>query len=126
MSARVRTLCRHDGAHRDDRALGHKPPHEPATRYPGDRSPAEKRTGHIIGGWFLGTLVFSIPAFWFYDPLLDHAQYIVGSDRDTRVAFGALLEIWMPVVLPNHTNSCRIGMTAIWIGTTMSARMTAK
>jgi hypothetical protein len=43
-----------------------------------------------MGAWFLGTLVFSIPAFWFYDPLLDHAQYIVGSDRDTRVAFGAL------------------------------------
>lgn len=50
-----------------------------------------------MGGWFLGTLVFSIPAFWFYDPLLDHAQYIVGSDRDTRVAFGALLEICLAI-----------------------------
>ncbi len=46
-------------------------------------SPAEKRTGHIMGAWFLGTFVFSIPAFWFYDPLLDHAQYIVGGDHDT-------------------------------------------
>ena len=42
-------------------------------------------------------MVFSIPAFWFYDPLLDHAQYIVGSDRDTRVAFGALLEICLAI-----------------------------
>ena len=36
-------------------------------------------------------------AFWFYDPLLDHAQYIVGSDRDTRVVFGALLEICLAI-----------------------------
>ena len=50
-----------------------------------------------MGAWFLGTFVFSIPAFWFYDPLLDHAQYIVGSDRDTRVAFGALLEICLAI-----------------------------
>ena len=50
-----------------------------------------------MGAWFLGTFVFSIPAFWFYDPLLDHAQYIVGSGRDTRVAFGALLEICLAI-----------------------------
>ena len=28
---------------------------------------------------------------------MDHAQYIVGSDRDTRVAFGALLEICLAI-----------------------------
>ena len=60
-------------------------------------SPAEKRTGHIMGAWFLGTFVFSIPAFWFYDPLLDHAQYIVGGDHDTRVGIGALLEICLAI-----------------------------
>ena len=31
---------------------------------------AEQRTARIMGAWFLGTFVFSIPAFWFYDPLL--------------------------------------------------------
>jgi hypothetical protein len=50
-----------------------------------------------MGAWFLGTFVFSIPAFWFYDPLLDHAQYVVGDDHDTRVAIGALLEICLAI-----------------------------
>lgn len=54
---------------------------------------AEQRTARIMGAWFLGTFVFSIPAFWFYDPLLNHANYVVGSGEDTRVAVGALLEI---------------------------------
>jgi hypothetical protein len=58
---------------------------------------AEQRTAHIMGAWFLGTFVFSIPAFWFYDPLLNHATYIVGSGQDTRIGVGALLEICLAV-----------------------------
>jgi hypothetical protein len=58
---------------------------------------AEQRTARIMGAWFLGTFIFSIPAFWFYDPLLNHATYIVGSDEDTRVAVGALLEILLAI-----------------------------
>jgi hypothetical protein len=50
-----------------------------------------------MGAWFLGTFVFSIPAFWFYDPLLNHASYVVGSGQDTRVAMGAVLEILLAV-----------------------------
>ena len=60
-------------------------------------TPAEQRTARIMGAWFLGTFVFSIPAFWFYNPLLDHASYVVGSGQDTRVAVGALLEICLAV-----------------------------
>ena len=45
-----------------------------------------------MGAWFLGTFVFSSPAFWFYDPVLNHANYVVGRGDDTRVAVGALLE----------------------------------
>src|SRR3954471_23263869 len=60
-------------------------------------TPAEQRTAHIMGAWFLGTFVFSIPAFWFYDPLLNHANYIGGSGDDTRVAVGALLEICLAI-----------------------------
>jgi hypothetical protein len=60
-------------------------------------TPSEQRTAHIMGAWFLGTFVFSIPAFWFYDPLLNHARYILGGGSDTRVAFGALLEICLAV-----------------------------
>jgi hypothetical protein len=77
----------------------------PQTRMPGHQgdpvlytpTPAEKRTGHIMGAWFLGTFVFSIPAFWFYDPLLNHGDYVVGSGHDTRVATGALLEICLAI-----------------------------
>ena len=58
---------------------------------------AEQRTAHIMGAWFLGTFVFSIPAFWFYDPLLNHASYVVGNGHDTRVAVGALLEICLAI-----------------------------
>jgi hypothetical protein len=50
-----------------------------------------------MGAWFLGTFVFSMPAFWFYDPLLNHADYVLGSGHDTRVAVGALLEIGLAI-----------------------------
>jgi hypothetical protein len=58
---------------------------------------AEQRTARIMGAWFLGTFVFSIPAFWFYNPLLNHARYVLGSGQDTRVAVGALLEICLAI-----------------------------
>ena len=54
---------------------------------------AEQRTARIMGAWFLGTFVFSIPAYFFYDPLLNHADYVVGGDHDTRIAVGALLAL---------------------------------
>jgi hypothetical protein len=57
----------------------------------------EQRTARIMGAWFLGTFVFSIPAFLFYSPLLNHADYVVGSGDDTRVAVGALLEIMLAI-----------------------------
>jgi hypothetical protein len=60
-------------------------------------TPAEQRTARIMGAWFLGTFVFSIPAFAFYDPLLDHADYVVGGGQDTRIGIGALLEICLAV-----------------------------
>jgi hypothetical protein len=50
-----------------------------------------------MGAWFLGTFVFSMPAFWFYDPLLNHANYVLGSGHDARVAVGALLEICLAI-----------------------------
>lgn len=60
-------------------------------------TPAEQRTARIMGAWFLGTFLFSIPAFWFYDPLLSHAGYVLGTGQDTRVAIGALFEICLAV-----------------------------
>src|SRR5690349_22953112 len=60
-------------------------------------SPAEQRTARVMGAWFLGTFVFSIPAYFFYAPLLGHEDYVVGPGSDTRVAVGALLEVMLAV-----------------------------
>lgn len=46
-----------------------------------------------MGAWFLATFVFSIPALFFYDPVLNGTNYILGNGSDTRVAFGAVCEI---------------------------------
>jgi branched-subunit amino acid transport protein AzlD len=42
---------------------------------------------------FLITFVTSIPAYFFYVPVLDDPRYIVGAGADTRVSFGAFLEL---------------------------------
>jgi hypothetical protein len=60
-------------------------------------SPAEQRTARIMGAWFLATFVFSIPAFFFYEPVLDHADFIVTGSGATQVGVGALLEILLAV-----------------------------
>jgi hypothetical protein len=57
---------------------------------------AEQRTARIMGAWFLGTFI-AVPAFFFYDPILNHANYVVGSGDDIRVAVGALLEILLAI-----------------------------
>ena len=59
-------------------------------------TPAEQRTARIMGAWFLGTFI-AIPGFFFYDPILNHADYVVGSGDDIRVAVGALLEILLAI-----------------------------
>ena len=70
-------------------------PTVPAQRGRSSRAPtaSEQRTARIMGAWFLATFVFSIPALFFYEPVLNHANYILGSGADTRVAFGAVFEI---------------------------------
>ena len=57
---------------------------------------AEQRTARIMGAWFLGTFI-AIPAFFFYDPILNLADYVVGSGDDIRVAVRALLEILLAI-----------------------------
>jgi hypothetical protein len=57
---------------------------------------AEQRTARIVGAWFVGTFI-AIPGFFFYDPILNHADYVVGSGDDIRVAVGALLEILLAI-----------------------------
>jgi hypothetical protein len=63
------------------------------------RSPtrAEQRTARVMGAWFLGTFIFSIPAFFLYEPILSNVDFVLGRGDDTRVAGGALLEILLAV-----------------------------
>ena len=44
--------------------------------------------------FYLLTFAFSIPAFFLYEPVLTDPAYIVGNgDADTRIVFGAVLEM---------------------------------
>ncbi len=53
-----------------------------------------RRTAFVAGLLFVITFVVSIPAaLSLYTVVLDHPNYIVGAGADTRVAFGAFLEM---------------------------------
>jgi hypothetical protein len=58
-------------------------------------SPPElRRISKVFGALFLITFVTSIPALWLYQPVLDHpAAYVFGAGHDTRIFFGAFLEL---------------------------------
>lgn len=56
-----------------------------------------RKTSLVFGLFFAGTFVFSIPALFFYDPVLHDAGYILGGGFDTRVATGALFEILLAI-----------------------------
>jgi hypothetical protein len=58
---------------------------------------SSRRTARIAGVLFLITFVASIPAVILSAPVLHHANYIVGAGADTRVRFGALLEIILAI-----------------------------
>jgi hypothetical protein len=47
----------------------------------------------VFGVLFLITFITSIPAYFFLVPVLDDPRYIVGASADTRVSFGAFLEL---------------------------------
>ncbi len=52
-----------------------------------------RRTALITGVLFVVTFVASIPALLLYGPVLNEPDYIVGVGPDTRVYWGAFLEI---------------------------------
>jgi hypothetical protein len=53
-----------------------------------------RRAARVAGVLFIITFVTAIPAaFLLYPPVLDDANYIVGAGADTRVAWGAFLEV---------------------------------
>src|SRR5262245_38413596 len=58
---------------------------------------ATARTARVAGVFFAVTFIASIPAVLLYAPVLDHADYVLGDGADTRIAFGAFLEIILAV-----------------------------
>jgi len=53
-----------------------------------------RRLAFAAGVFYLLTFVFSIPAFFLYEPALTDPAYIVGDGRaDTRIILGAVLEM---------------------------------
>lgn len=52
-----------------------------------------RKTSLIFGLYFAGTFIFSIPALFFYDPVLHDANFVLGGVFDTRTSMGALFEI---------------------------------
>ena len=57
-----------------------------------------RKVSLITGVAFIITFVASIPAaFYFYTPVLDHADYILGAGADARIGWGAFLEVILVV-----------------------------
>ena len=58
---------------------------------------ALRKPGRIAGLWFVGTFVFSIPAAFFYGPVLNDTHYILGEGLDARISLGAFLEVLLAI-----------------------------
>ena len=56
-----------------------------------------RKSSLVFGLFFAGTFIFSVPALPLYEPILKHADYILGGGFDARVASGALLEIFLAI-----------------------------
>jgi hypothetical protein len=56
-----------------------------------------RRTALIFGLFFAGTFVFSIPALFFYEPVLKDPNYVLTGGSEARIATGALLEILLAI-----------------------------
>jgi hypothetical protein len=60
-------------------------------------SPEQQKRARIFGVLFALTFVTSIPALILYDPVLNDANYILGSGSETRVQLGALFEVFLAI-----------------------------
>ena len=54
---------------------------------------SNRKTALIAGIFFALTFIASIPALLLYHPVLHDVNYIASAGADTRVTFGAFLEI---------------------------------
>lgn len=52
----------------------------------------------LTGGiFFILTFLTSIPALLLYDPILNNPEYVLGGGHDTRIAWGAFLEVGLVI-----------------------------
>jgi hypothetical protein len=51
----------------------------------------------VSGIFFVITFVTSVPALFLYSPVLNNPDYIVGAAADTRVLWGAFLEVILAI-----------------------------
>ncbi len=58
---------------------------------------SNRKTSLIFGLFFAGTFIFSIPALFFYDPLLNNPDYVTLGGFDIRISIGALFEILLAI-----------------------------
>jgi hypothetical protein len=58
---------------------------------------SDRKTSLTFGLFFAGTFIFSIPALFFYDPILHNVDYVLGGGFDTRISVGALFEILLAI-----------------------------
>ena len=57
------------------------------------RVASSRKIAMVTGVFFLITIIASIPALVLYGPVLNDPNYIVGAGADTRVFWGAFLEV---------------------------------
>ena len=49
-----------------------------------------RKTSLVFGLFFAGTFIFSIPALFFYEPLISDNNYLFLGGFDMRISMGAL------------------------------------
>jgi hypothetical protein len=60
-------------------------------------TPEQQQRARIFGVLFALTFVTSIAAVVLYDPVLNHADYILGTGSETRIQLGALCEVFLAI-----------------------------
>ncbi|MEO8539385.1 MAG: DUF4386 domain-containing protein [bacterium] len=94
-----------------------------ATNNPQDWDEKTRRAMLATGVLFIITFVTSIPALLLYGPILNNSDYVLTAGHDTRITFGALLEIALVVanagsaitlypVMKRRTEAVAIGYVA--------------
>ena len=82
-----------------------------------------RKVSLITGVAFIITFVASIPAaFYFYSPVLNNADYILGAGADARIGWGAFLEVILVVanvatavaLFPSSSGRTKASRSATW------------